>query len=71
MSKSGGVEFRAGSLHSADDDVEPRPGRISPLAVVMVGGDPGRIEAIRDWLGGVDWPAKVRVAVDVDPYSFV
>jgi primosomal protein N' (replication factor Y) (superfamily II helicase) len=28
-------------------------------------------EAIRDWLGGVDWPAKVRVAVDVDPYSFV
>ncbi|MBB5696956.1 primosomal protein N' [Sphingomonas yantingensis] len=28
-------------------------------------------EAIRDWLSGVDWPAKVRVAVDVDPYSFV
>ena len=28
-------------------------------------------QVIRDWLGGVDWPAKVRVAVDVDPYSFV
>ncbi|MBB3763355.1 primosomal protein N' [Sphingomicrobium lutaoense] len=26
---------------------------------------------IREWLSGVDWPAKVRVAVDVDPYSFV
>ena len=28
-------------------------------------------DVIRDWLGTVDWPAKVRVAVDVDPYSFV
>jgi len=28
-------------------------------------------QVIRDWLGGVDWPAKVRVAVDVDPYSFL
>ncbi|MBY0519396.1 MAG: primosomal protein N', partial [Sphingomonas sp.] len=28
-------------------------------------------DVIRDWLGGVDWPAKVRVAVDVDPYRFV
>ena len=27
--------------------------------------------AIREWLSGVDWPARVRVAVDVDPYSFV
>ena len=27
--------------------------------------------AIRDWLASVDWPQKVRVAVDVDPYSFV
>ena len=26
---------------------------------------------IRDWLGGCKWPAKVRVAVDVDPYSFL
>ena len=26
---------------------------------------------IRDWLGGLDWSAKVRVAVDVDPYSFL
>ena len=28
-------------------------------------------EVIRDWLGGVEWGAKVRVAVDVDPYSFL
>jgi primosomal protein N' (replication factor Y) (superfamily II helicase) len=26
---------------------------------------------IRDWLDAIDWPGKVRVAVDVDPYSFV
>jgi primosomal protein N' (replication factor Y) (superfamily II helicase) len=26
---------------------------------------------LREWLDGVDWPSKVRVAVDVDPYSFV
>jgi primosomal protein N' (replication factor Y) len=26
---------------------------------------------IRDWLGGIDWSPKVRVAVDVDPYSFL
>ena len=28
-------------------------------------------DAIRDWLGALAWPAKVRVAVDVDPYSFL
>ena len=28
-------------------------------------------DAIRHWLGSVDWPSKVRVTVDVDPYSFV
>lgn len=28
-------------------------------------------DMIRDWLGSLEWPAKVRVAVDVDPYSFV
>nr|WP_276591810.1 primosomal protein N' [Sphingomicrobium nitratireducens] len=28
-------------------------------------------DVIRDWLGGVEWPGRVRVAVDVDPYSFV
>jgi primosomal protein N' (replication factor Y) (superfamily II helicase) len=26
---------------------------------------------MRDWLGTMDWPRGVRVAVDVDPYSFV
>jgi primosomal protein N' (replication factor Y) len=28
-------------------------------------------DAIRGWLGALVWSAKVRVAVDVDPYSFV
>ncbi|RYD50788.1 MAG: primosomal protein N' [Sphingomonadales bacterium] len=28
-------------------------------------------DMIREWLGALSWSAKVRVAVDVDPYSFV
>ncbi|NCP11274.1 MAG: primosomal protein N' [Sphingomonadales bacterium] len=28
-------------------------------------------DAIRAWLGSVEWNAKVRVTVDVDPYSFM
>ena len=28
-------------------------------------------DVIRDWLGGVDWPKSARVAIDVDPYSFL
>ncbi|HEX8554525.1 MAG TPA: primosomal protein N', partial [Sphingomonas sp.] len=28
-------------------------------------------DVIRDWLGKLEWSAKVRVAVDVDPYSFL
>jgi primosomal protein N' (replication factor Y) len=28
-------------------------------------------DVIRDWLGALGWPAKVRVAVDVDPYNFL
>jgi primosomal protein N' (replication factor Y) len=28
-------------------------------------------DVIRAWLGTLDWPSKVRVVVDVDPYSFV
>ncbi|HET7316716.1 MAG TPA: primosomal protein N', partial [Sphingomicrobium sp.] len=28
-------------------------------------------DVIRDWLGKVDWGSKVRVSVDVDPYSFL
>jgi primosomal protein N' (replication factor Y) len=28
-------------------------------------------DVIRDWLGALDWSAKVRVAVDVDPYNFL
>ena len=28
-------------------------------------------DVIRDWLANIDWSAKVRVSVDVDPYSFL
>ena len=28
-------------------------------------------DVIRDWLGELDWGSKVRVTVDVDPYSFL
>ena len=28
-------------------------------------------DAIREWLGKVEWSTKVRVSVDVDPYSFL
>ena len=28
-------------------------------------------DVIRDWLAELDWSAKVRVSVDVDPYSFL
>ncbi|MEY4269899.1 MAG: hypothetical protein RLZZ58_1115 [Pseudomonadota bacterium] len=28
-------------------------------------------DAVRAWLDRVEWPSKVRVRVDVDPYSFV
>ena len=28
-------------------------------------------DVIRDWLAAVEWSAKVRVSVDVDPYSFL
>ena len=28
-------------------------------------------EVIRIWLGALDFPRSVRVAVDVDPYSFL
>jgi primosomal protein N' (replication factor Y) len=28
-------------------------------------------DIIREWLGALEWPRGVRVAVDVDPYSFL
>lgn len=28
-------------------------------------------DVIRDWLAAIEWSSKVRVGVDVDPYSFV
>ena len=26
---------------------------------------------IRDWVARIDWPSKARLAIDIDPYSFV
>ena len=26
---------------------------------------------IRTWVDSIDWPAKARLAIDIDPYSFV
>ncbi len=28
-------------------------------------------DVIREWLGKLEWPSKVRVTVDVDPYNFL
>ncbi|MBM6578245.1 primosomal protein N' [Microvirga sp. SRT01] len=28
-------------------------------------------DVIREWLGALEWPAKARVTVDVDPYNFL
>jgi len=28
-------------------------------------------DIVREWLGALEWPRSVRVAVDVDPYSFL
>ncbi len=28
-------------------------------------------DVIRVWLSAIEWPSKVRVSVDVDPYSFL
>ena len=28
-------------------------------------------DVIRDWLADIEWSPKVRVSVDVDPYSFL
>ena len=28
-------------------------------------------DVIRDWLAGIDWHSRVRVSIDVDPYSFL
>ncbi|MBE6482132.1 MAG: rRNA small subunit methyltransferase B [Actinomyces ruminicola] len=42
---------------------EPRPGRLSPYALVLSGGDPGRIEAVRDSRAGVEDEASQLVAL--------
>ena len=42
---------------------EPRPGDVSPCAVVLAGGDPGRIRAVRDSRAGVEDEASQLVAL--------
>lgn len=44
---------------------EPRPGDISPCAVVLTGGDPGRIPAVRDSRAGVEDEGSQLVALMV------
>ena len=29
------------------------------------------VRLIRDWVNGVEWSSKARLAIDIDPYSFV
>ena len=31
----------------------------------------GLQDILRDWLGALEWSAKARVAVDVDPHNFL
>ena len=56
----------------------PAMTRKSPYAFLPMlarqgrGGTVQRVQdVIRDWLADIDWSAKVRVSVDVDPYSFL
>ena len=42
--------------------------RGEPVAEVI---PPSAATLGRDWLGALQWPRGVRVAVDVDPYSFL
>ena len=42
---------------------EPRPGDVSPCAVVLPGGDPGRIRAVRDSRAGVEDEGSQLVAL--------
>ena len=49
----------AGSVTSR----EPRPGDVSPCAVVLTGGDPGRIRAVRESRAGVEDEGSQLVAL--------
>ncbi|MDO4899655.1 RsmB/NOP family class I SAM-dependent RNA methyltransferase [Actinomyces sp.] len=42
---------------------DARPGRLSPHALILSGGDPGRIEAVRDSRAGVEDEASQLVAL--------
>ncbi|MBW3070240.1 rRNA small subunit methyltransferase B [Actinomyces sp. 594] len=57
-----GVDELAAQVHAATGE-EPRPGRLSPYALVLSGGDPGRIEAVRDSRAGVEDEASQLVAL--------
>jgi primosomal protein N' (replication factor Y) len=46
-------------------------GRHRPRLLVHAARSLDVQDVIRDWLAKVDWSAKVRVAIDVDPYSFL
>jgi primosomal protein N' (replication factor Y) len=56
----------------------PAPAPISLLRgrhrrrfLVIAGRDVALQQALRAWLGRARWPKKVRVQIDIDPYSFM
>ena len=55
-------ESLAGEAEAAAHQ-EPRPGEVSPCAVVLAGGDPGRIRAVRDSRAGVEDEGSQLVAL--------
>jgi hypothetical protein len=58
-------------LTSAQRRVRAGPWIVRPKAESAAFRFPLDQEVIRDWLGKLCWPRGVRVAVDVDPYSFL
>ncbi|MDU0348650.1 RsmB/NOP family class I SAM-dependent RNA methyltransferase [Actinomyces sp. MRS3W] len=56
------VDELAEQVYAATGE-DPRPGRLSPQALILGGGDPGRIEAVRDSRAGVEDEASQLVAL--------
>ncbi len=56
------VDELAEQVYAATGE-DPTPGRLSPYALVLSGGDPGRIEAVRDSRAGVEDEASQLVAL--------
>ena len=57
-------------LRTADVPSAPEPADIAGNAGLTL-RQRKVLDVIRDWLGELEWGSKVRVTVDVDPYSFL